>query len=155
MILEAMCHFVAICEFKLESSSGNAQIRDKSSNFRPVSVSLKFDRWPRNTIEHLFHTPRSYVCQFITIYDFKLELSSRTAQISAKSPIFRPYDLVIWRMTSEQNRAPLKLCHDDVIKWKHFPRCWSFVRGIHPSPVNSSHKGHWRGALMFLWFAPE
>ena len=21
--------------------------------------------------------------------------------------------------------------HDDVIKWKHFPRCWPFVRGIH------------------------
>ena len=39
--------------------------------------------------------------------------------------------------------------HDDVIKWKHFPRCWSFVRGIHRSPVNSPHKGQWRGALMF------
>ena len=38
--------------------------------------------------------------------------------------------------------------HDDVIKWKHFPRCWPFVRGIHPSPVNSPHKGQWRGALM-------
>ena len=39
--------------------------------------------------------------------------------------------------------------HDDVIKWKHFPRCWPFVRGIHWSPENSSHKGQWRGALMF------
>ena len=38
--------------------------------------------------------------------------------------------------------------HDDVIKWKHFPR-WPFVRGIHRSPVNSPHKGQWRGALMF------
>ena len=26
---------------------------------------------------------------------------------------------------------------------------WPFVRGIHRSPVNSPHKGHWRGALMF------
>ena len=25
---------------------------------------------------------------------------------------------------------------------------WSFVRGIHRSPVNSPHKGQWRGALM-------
>ena len=25
--------------------------------------------------------------------------------------------------------------HDDVIKWKHFLRYWSFVRGIHRSPV--------------------
>ena len=39
--------------------------------------------------------------------------------------------------------------HDDVIKWKHFPRYWPFVRGIHRSPVNSPHKGQWRGALMF------
>ena len=39
--------------------------------------------------------------------------------------------------------------HDDVIKWKHFPRYWPFVRGIHQSPVNSPHKGQWRGALMF------
>ena len=40
--------------------------------------------------------------------------------------------------------------HDDVIKWKHFPRYWPFVRGIHPFPVNSPHKGQWRRALMFL-----
>ena len=39
--------------------------------------------------------------------------------------------------------------HDDAIKWKHFPRYWPFVRGIHRSPVNSPHKGQWRGALMF------
>ena len=39
--------------------------------------------------------------------------------------------------------------HDDAIKWKHFPRYWPFVRGIHQSPVNSPHKGQWRGALMF------
>ena len=39
--------------------------------------------------------------------------------------------------------------HDDVLKWKHFPRYWPFVRGIHRSPVNSPHKGQWRGALMF------
>ena len=44
--------------------------------------------------------------------------------------------------------------HDDVIKWKHIPRYWPFVRGIHRSPVNSPHKGQWRGALMFLWSAP-
>ena len=42
-----------------------------------------------------------------------------------------------------------KVNHDDVIKWKHFPRYWPFVRGIHRSPVNYPHKGQWRGALMF------
>ena len=38
---------------------------------------------------------------------------------------------------------------DDVIKWKHFPCYWPFVWWIHQSPVNSPHKGQWRGALMF------
>ena len=39
--------------------------------------------------------------------------------------------------------------HDDVIKWKHFRGYWPFMRGIHRYPVNSPHKGQWRGALMF------
>ena len=42
---------------------------------------------------------------------------------------------------------------DDIVKWKHFPRYWSFVRGIHRSPVDSPNKGQWRGALVFssIW----
>ena len=39
--------------------------------------------------------------------------------------------------------------YQDIIKWKHFPRYWPFVQGIHRPPVNPPHKGHWRGALMF------
>ena len=39
--------------------------------------------------------------------------------------------------------------HDDVIKWKHFPRYWPFVKGIHRAPMDSPHKGQWREALMF------
>ena len=40
---------------------------------------------------------------------------------------------------SQRKSAP----HDDVIKWKHFPRYCPSVRGIHRSPVNSPHKGQW------------
>ena len=47
------------------------------------------------------------------------------------------------RLCSEDN------WYDDVIKWKHLPRYWRFVQGIHRSPVNSPHKGQWPGALMF------
>ena len=45
------------------------------------------------------------------------------------------------------------IAYDDIIKWKHFPRYWPFVPGIHRSPVNSPHKAQWRGALMFslIW----
>ena len=41
------------------------------------------------------------------------------------------------------------IVHDAIIKWKHFPRYWTFVRGIPRSPVNSLHRGQRRGALMF------
>ena len=41
-----------------------------------------------------------------------------------------------------------KSYHDDAMNWKHFPRYWPLVRGIHRSPVNSPHKGQWRGSLM-------
>ena len=61
----------------------------------------------------------------------------------------------IKRVGSDNGLPPLCVCsgirpsHDDVIKWNHFPRYWPFVRGIHRYPVNSPHKGQWRGALMF------
>ena len=48
----------------------------------------------------------------------------------------------------EQIMTHTQFTYDDVIKWKHFPRYWPFVWGIHRSPVNSPHKGQWRGALM-------
>ena len=41
-----------------------------------------------------------------------------------------------------------KLVYDDVIIWNIFALL-AFVLGIHRSPVNSPHKGQWRGALMF------
>ena len=39
--------------------------------------------------------------------------------------------------------------HDDVIKWRHFPCYWPFVRGFHRTAVESLHNDQWRGALMF------
>ena len=56
----------------------------------------------------------------------------------------------VWHLDTHYNnvtRTPQR--HGDVIKWKHFPRNWPFVRGIHRSPVSSPHKGQWRVALMF------
>ena len=61
-----------------------------------------------------------------------------------------------WYPFSQQVRARFLtlsipcIAHDDVIKWKHFPRCWPFVRGIHRSPVSSPKKGQWRRALVFF-----
>ena len=84
---------------------------------------------------YVTHTiPRSFSC-----YRHFCEESPPVASNSRhKGPVSRMS--AIWNA----------VIHGDVIKWKHFPRYWPFVRGIHRSPVNSPHKGHWRGALMFF-----
>ena len=50
-------------------------------------------------------------------------------------------------MNEERESLKSAANRHDVITWKHFSRCWPFVRGIRRSPVNSPHKGQWRGAL--------
>ena len=46
--------------------------------------------------------------------------------------------LILWdlrlsfKSCGQQNRF-MVFFHDDVIKWKHLPRYWPFVRGIHRS----------------------
>ena len=70
---------------------------------------------------------------------------------------FRGFNQIAWTWrVSVHHRCfspNLVLCrihpHDDVIKWKHFPRCCPFVRGIRRSPVNSMHKDQWQEALTF------
>ena len=42
-----------------------------------------------------------------------------------------------------------KIIHDDVIKWKHFPHCWPFVRG------NPRTKASDAELWCVLWSAPE
>ena len=59
-------------------------------------------------------------------------------------PFFSFIYSAIWYLTKPCDAYKF---HDDVIKWKHFPCNWPFVRGM--SPVNSLHKGQWHGALMF------
>ena len=45
--------------------------------------------------------------------------------------------------------------HVDVTNWKHFPRYWPFVRGIHRSPVNPPTKASDAELWCFLWSTPE
>ena len=69
--------------------------------------------------------------------------SSSTNQSKRRQIVHRVH--IMWDLLFLQ----VQNWHDDVLKWKHFPRYWPFVRGIHRSPVNSSRKGQWRGALIF------
>ena len=59
---------------------------------------------------------------------------------------------MVWRPCSTNYYK--SFTHDNVIKWKYFPRYWPFVRWIHRSPVNSPHKGQWRELCCFLWSVP-
>ena len=60
----------------------------------------------------------------------------------------------MWISIDFMNMPDSQPGHDDVTKWKHFPRYWPLVRGIHQSPVNSPHKGQWHGALVFSLVCP-
>ena len=72
-----------------------------------------------------------------------LGASFNSDELDLHSPESNEYDSLSMLLSHHS------LTNDDVIKWKHFPLYWPFVRGIHRSPVNSPHKGQWRGALMF------
>ena len=52
-------------------------------------------------------------------------------------------NMKIWGFSVERQAICVHTRYDDVIKWKHFPRYWPFVRGIHQWPVNSPHKCQW------------
>ena len=79
-------------------------------------------------------------------------------KISYKVTRHQPKFLTLSAMTPKQHwfERWIRFCsnirtilHDDVLKRKRFPRYWPFVMWMHRSPVDSPHKGQWRGALMF------
>ena len=95
------------CE-SIELSTRNAQIRAKSSIFRPA--------WPCNltddlgeTTGHLFHATSSVVHHFKTIGEFKLELQSGKFQFGSNfASFFYQCDLEIWRMTLKTSKRTLQ-----------------------------------------------
>ena len=102
-------------------------------------------------LDHLFNSKENICSTAKTIS--KLSIIGRWWGEVIEWPVFPSErgsnaDACFHIMMSCVKQGPL-LLHDDVIKWKHFPRYWPFVRGIHRSPVNSPHKGQWREALMF------
>ena len=126
---------------------------------------LSRERWVNNgmgsswTVSTYMVSAASSMDHNLTLYDYLYDHEWQKIQgwvlqttLSNLQMIIFPYHHVklsdLLFETAYQDR-PFRLSHDDVIKWKHFPRHWPFVRGIHRSPVNSPNKGQWRGALMF------
>ena len=101
----------------------------------------RVEMWPRNIYIYIIH---------IYIYIPK-SLKSKTTICAFLKHLLQFSLRVMWLLSPTLTPLVLipEIFHDDVIKWKHFPRYWPFVRGIHRPLVNSPHKGQWRGALMF------
>ena len=66
------------------------------------------------------------------------------------------WQLLIYHHRHRDRWGNHRLCsfrYNFIAWWRHqmetFSASLAFVRGIHQSPVNSPHKGQWRGALMF------
>ena len=81
--------------------------------------------------------------QFLNLWNLvsilsKLEGTSHQSTLcltyDTKGVMLIKYSIWITNSWQIQQSSRLKLfIYDDVIKWKHFPRYWPFVRGIHRS----------------------
>ena len=120
----------------------------------------KRDPLNANRLLHRLQDKKSASCRWHSSMSFlPLGLwSGGGIVVACVRPSVRPYTLPCPHDNTSQIWAGITkfgpcmnpgILHDDVINWKHFPRCWPFVLRIHRSPVNSPHKGQWRGALIF------
>ena len=64
---------------------------------------------------------------------YKYDMVSRPFHLCNGNPF-------TWKDALYIETGPSRQSYDDVIQWKHFPRYWLFVWGIHSLPVNSPHK---------------
>ena len=106
-------------------------------------ISLKL--WTH--IPHNMYFTDFYICVWSTLY-----LSCDVISLSKTDP---------WEGKSGESKVGIMICvctasvvWDVVLMMtspngNKFPRFWHCVQGIHRWPVNSSHKGQWRGDLMF------
>ena len=85
----------------------------------------------------------------------KSSFSKDNAHNDCNYPLKKPKLKGIWTQNFIRVCIFVPPSHDNVVKWKHYPRYWPFVRGIHLSPVDSPHKGQWRGplisSLIYVW----
>ena len=119
--------YLGICEISLWSYGFPVNFSDETFNrlFKPIEISSVW---------------------LAPVADYNVDKIKKNDIIS----YYQTLDVISKYLTCSHGMTTYtKKLHDDVIKWKHFPRYWPFVRGIHRSPVNSPHKGQWRGALMF------
>ena len=137
-------------------SSGNeAPLLKCRRNIDQYFTSILNIRWQKVAFVTSLHTSNIAFSFSVTIQHFFSAIPAMLSMKINKSyhrviTSWRSYsDLLCWIWMDDGNYVAMCHSHDDVIKWKHFPFYWPFVRGIHLSPVNSPHKNQWRGDLTF------
>ena len=128
--------------FSIRNYHLNLRVSTRHQNKQAMSFFLNF-----NAFIGSFNKEQYYMYVLISVYRFRdwlrmnknLMYHGCNLKEQTRKNVYAPFN---WVWTTRH-------LHDDVIKWKHFPLYWPFVRGIHQSPANSPHKGQWRGALMF------
>ena len=105
------------------SYSPEHSIRVKICHFL-VLVTLKFDRWHRKTIGHLFYAASNFVHHFIVISEFKPELQSGNAKLGSKSMIF------LSRMSLKLNKWPWKTIGHLFCATSSFVHCFKAIGGF-------------------------
>ena len=119
----------------------------------PGKDGLYIETKPRMQLYMKYSFPVLYVRDRDQCWCWPLSYSTAWHQEAIRHSRHMFSAFIAWSSIHIQSKLDATI-HDNVIKWKHFPRYWPFVRGIHRSPVNSPHKGQWRGALVFPWSAP-
>ena len=138
-------HRTAIC-------AGNLAVTGRFSSQRPNSVKFCFDIFFVANVNNCwtndywcFETPWR-LCDVIVMIDTR-KCTRVIGNLSCNLYLFQG---IVWQRGS---RLRAQCWHDDVIKWKHFPRYLSFVRGIHRwTPLTKASDSH---LWCFLWSTPE
>ena len=123
----------------------------------PLSLGLGWDSTSKTVgFPNILHTDRfssddhtSELVIWINLIK-SISMTSLSVQGTCEWNFFLPVtSLNLFYLNPQSDNRKNEVFHDDVIKWKHFPRYWPFVRRTHRWSANSPHKGQWRGALMF------
>ena len=103
----------------------------------------------KRTLELLFYlaaVKKSNTFKIIGAFIIASGMLSSTAKVTQSLFCMincQRYTIVVIYDNFPNTLAPLlhiHISHDGVIKWRHFPRYWPFVRGIHRFPVYSPHR---------------
>ena len=111
--------------------------------FWPQCVTSKHCKLSSATTSNIWHSRESLFIPTTLSWSCLHHVRQRTLYTRRYIAIVKR--CVMWKC----NWSIASEAHYDIIKWKHFPRYWPFVRGIHHRPENSLHKCQWHGTLMF------